>query len=681
MACEVTFRVSSSDSLPSGSLFVTGSDKAFGSWSIANAAPLKLHEQSGVWSASFSLPQGASIEYKYICRLSPTSSLATKLSQLSLEEQGTELGLAVSWASRPSLLYETFVNNRSLSVPQADSFAVQDQFGASDSLRGSFRHKSPLSRDWCAQEVQVHLNLLTHAVTLDAYTGCSVASSASLNSETPHQLPSTPVCGLHIPDYLRARHPSMTLRMYSFVPGEAGQGRRETGVATVAVPGEVESLPYRDFVFHAPSLTELELHIDLLEEKDGVSTLLARGTVSGFSLRSLQGSFSTALLSPGQDPSKLGHVDFDFFVVTPLVHPLNHPGLVTPIPHTWRSTRLCDVGHRGLGSTFRSALRRRVPITENTIPSFATAHKHGAEMVEFDVQITRDGVPIVFHDFYACLNPQERVSARRNMISVFDLTLEQFMQLHPPGKAILMEDPSSSAPLAGSSRHRSRSVERRKEGVMCEQVSREHPYFIHCEWATLEEMFTLLPPALGFDIELKYAPSCNLPRNHYLVPERNLFLDSILRVVLEHAGSRPIFFSSFDPALCQLALAKCPRFPVFFLTSAGKERYFSTDPLDIDNNDPRCCLFPSSCLFAAQAGLKGVIGDAAMLLKDPELVSEAKAMGLTVMTYGASNEDITKIMKQKECGIDFVIGDKVHLTHRNGLQGDHSAFFSTLNKE
>ena len=47
-------------------------------------------------------------------------------------------------------------------------------------------------------------------------------------------------------------------------------------------------------------------------------------------------------------------------------------------------------GHRGC--------RGIVGIDENTLPAFDWALEHGADGLEFDVQVTSDGVPFVFHD-------------------------------------------------------------------------------------------------------------------------------------------------------------------------------------------------------------------------------------------------------------------------------------------
>lgn len=41
-------------------------------------------------------------------------------------------------------------------------------------------------------------------------------------------------------------------------------------------------------------------------------------------------------------------------------------------------------------------------IRENTIASMTNAQKHGADMIEFDVQLSKDMIPVIYHDFYVC---------------------------------------------------------------------------------------------------------------------------------------------------------------------------------------------------------------------------------------------------------------------------------------
>ena len=61
------------------------------------------------------------------------------------------------------------------------------------------------------------------------------------------------------------------------------------------------------------------------------------------------------------------------------------------------------IGHRGTGSHGSAEKRyggyRRTHIKENTIFAFTQAKAFGADYVEFDVQLTKDKIPIIYHDF------------------------------------------------------------------------------------------------------------------------------------------------------------------------------------------------------------------------------------------------------------------------------------------
>ncbi|MCA9534348.1 MAG: hypothetical protein KC593_11735 [Myxococcales bacterium] len=68
-------------------------------------------------------------------------------------------------------------------------------------------------------------------------------------------------------------------------------------------------------------------------------------------------------------------------------------------------------GHRGLGTT-----RPGASFPENTIESIVAAQAAGAEMVEFDVQITRDDVPVLMHD-----DTLERTTTGSGCVSAWSL--------------------------------------------------------------------------------------------------------------------------------------------------------------------------------------------------------------------------------------------------------------------
>lgn len=65
---------------------------------------------------------------------------------------------------------------------------------------------------------------------------------------------------------------------------------------------------------------------------------------------------------------------------------------------------------------------------ENTVASLKTAAYHGADMVEFDVQLSKDLVPVVYHDFFVSISLKRKKdieSMDMLEIPVKDLTLEQ----------------------------------------------------------------------------------------------------------------------------------------------------------------------------------------------------------------------------------------------------------------
>ncbi len=51
---------------------------------------------------------------------------------------------------------------------------------------------------------------------------------------------------------------------------------------------------------------------------------------------------------------------------------------------------------------------------ENTLAAFQKAIEDGAEGIEFDVQLAKDGVPVVFHDFKL-----ERIGRKKDRVADF----------------------------------------------------------------------------------------------------------------------------------------------------------------------------------------------------------------------------------------------------------------------
>merc|ERR1719204_2546002 len=89
----------------------------------------------------------------------------------------------------------------------------------------------------------------------------------------------------------------------------------------------------------------------------------------------------------------IGEISFKYLVIQPL------QGLVLNMmrsrffhytPGTGNTTM--DIGHRGMGNSYTNHEQR---YRENTLDSMMHAGACGADMVECDVQLTKDGVPII----------------------------------------------------------------------------------------------------------------------------------------------------------------------------------------------------------------------------------------------------------------------------------------------
>ncbi|KAK8156604.1 Glycerophosphoryl diester phosphodiesterase family-domain-containing protein [Phyllosticta citrichinensis] len=344
---------------------------------------------------------------------------------------------------------------------------------------------------------------------------------------------------------------------------------------------------------------------------------------------------------------------------------------------------------------------------ENTIGSFLSAAKHGATHVEvflpsrshygrstdhiqFDVQVTRDLVPVLFHDF--------SLSESGTDIPIHDLTYQQFMYASnvqsPRGDPLSMlgkaQSPHGNPRLA---RSRARSLTRDEENGAKEVQDRmrftvdyqakgfkpnTRGHFIQDTFATLEEALLEVPEDVGFNIEIKY------PRIHEALGagvspishDLNTFIDTILATIVrcttQHSSTstsnpspRPIVLTSFTPEVCILLAHKQRAFPILFITNGGKQ--------PVEDHDVRAQSVRSAVRFARQWGLDGVVFAADVFDICPGLIRRVKSKGLRCGSYGGVNGDVEAVERQVRAGIDVLITDRVGLVRevveRVGAEG------------
>lgn len=137
----------------------------------------------------------------------------------------------------------------------------------------------------------------------------------------------------------------------------------------------------------------------------------------------------------------------------------------------------------------------------------------------------------------------------------------------------------------------------------------------HQPFPTLQQLFETLDPHTGFNIEIKWTMELKDGTYELYHPtDLNLYLDTILDVVLRYAGDRRIIFSCFNPDICQVIKLKQNKYPVMFLTIGESRNY----PV---YKDPRCWSISAAVQYASMIEMLGINVHTEDLLRDPSLVS------------------------------------------------------------
>jgi len=178
-------------------------------------------------------------------------------------------------------------------------------------------------------------------------------------------------------------------------------------------------------VFYAKDPEKVQLLFDIVPtyaaNRDkivgrAVALLSSVRTNVGFSRTSLQGGVTLPIIE-AVSLNVIGNITFEFVTVTPFEHPSMNIG---PNSTYWKSLITSRViGHRGLGKNEYG--RKSLQLGENTLASFIAAANLGASYVEMDVQLTKDNIPVIYHDFL--------VGETGLDVPMHSLTLEQVGQL------------------------------------------------------------------------------------------------------------------------------------------------------------------------------------------------------------------------------------------------------------
>ncbi|KAJ3120715.1 Glycerophosphocholine phosphodiesterase [Nowakowskiella sp. JEL0407] len=339
--------------------------------------------------------------------------------------------------------------------------------------------------------------------------------------------------------------------------------------------------------------------------------------------------------------------------VKPFTHPRNTADDVQKIDFT-HEDGITVIGHRGLGKNRRYRDFPSLTIGENTNLSFAKAGELGASFVEFDVQLTRNLEPVIYHDWVL---DETGVNIPVNL-----LTVDQFLSIHP------RESPNKSLPPPKLRRSKSSSgildlilpiADPKSKTPWNGSWKSNFTDTIQQPFPTLAASFREVPSHIGFNIEVKYPVIKESLDDNLNFVGLNVYIDRILSVVFNEAKERKIYFSSFHPEACILLNLKQAKYPVLFLT-VGKP-----------TSNPRSSSLYNSTKFAIDAQLSGVVSFSRPIIENisdfrqmrtmlSETESERTANGkMQLVTWGGDNNNMEVVRKQVSENVDAVILDSV----------------------
>ena len=440
---------------------------------------------------------------------------------------------------------------------------------------------------------------------------------------------------------------------------EAHSTRLDTALSVIVsakgAQGEptIIDLPVQDNIstepmaFTTADVSKVKLYFDIVptysgsdEHKvgRGVAILSSIKQAIGVKRMNLQGDVCVPIMST--ELEVIGVVNFNFLVITPFSHP--NMGISTEHTYWKKMSSTMLIGHRGLGKNMTS--NKSLQLGENTLQSFIAAANLGANYVEFDVQLTKDHVPVIYHDFL--------VSETGIDAPVHTLTLEQFLHVNDSTpRASRPPSPPRDAKLSvvrGMDRQRSLSLGHELPDYdMAERMKHTRDFkakgfkansrgnFIQAPFTTLEEMFLKIPENVGFNIEMKYPMLHETEEQEmdtYAV-ELNSFVDTVLTKVYDLGRERKIIFSSFNPDICLLLSFKQPSIPILFLTDAG------VSPV----GDIRASSLQEAIRFSSRWNLLGIVSAAEPFCNSPRLVRVVKESGLVCVSYGSLNNNPEKV--------------------------------------
>ncbi|XP_028928298.1 glycerophosphocholine phosphodiesterase GPCPD1 isoform X2 [Ornithorhynchus anatinus] len=610
---QVTFELRGA-ALPGEVFAICGDCDSLGNWNPQNAVALHPDEEANdcdLWKITVALNRGEPVHYRYF-----------KGSFLEPKTIGGPCQVIVH-------KWETHLQPRSITPLENESIIDDGQFGVHNGVE-------TLDSGWltCQTEIRLRLHYSEKppvSITKKKFKKSRFRVKLTLegleedddDQEKPsltvlQKMSNTLEISLISDNEFKSRHSQP----------ECGYGLQpdrwtEYSIQTME-PDNLELI----FDFFEEDLSEPVVQGDALPGHVGAACLLS----SSIAESGKSGGILTLPIMSRNSRKTIGKVRVDFIIIKPL------PGYTCDMKSSfskyWKPRIPLDVGHRGAGNSTTTA--KLAKVQENTIASLRNAASHGAAFVEFDVHLSKDFVPVVYHDLTCCMAMKKKFDAdpvELFEIPVKELTFDQLQLLKLAHVTALK-----------SKDHKDTFVE--EENFFSEN----QPF------PSLQMVLESLPEDVGFNIEIKWI--CQQrdgiwDGNLSTYFDMNLFLDIILKTVLEKAGKRRIVFSSFDADICTMVRQKQNKYPILFLTQGKSDTY--PELMDLRSRTTHIAMS-----FAQFENLLGINAHTEDLLRNPSYIQEAKSKGLVVFCWGDDTNDPENRRKLKEFGIDGLVYDRIY---------------------
>lgn len=276
-------------------------------------------------------------------------------------------------------------------------------------------------------------------------------------------------------------------------------------------------------------------------------------------------------------------------------YPLSYPltGRIEP-----NMPKYMAIGHRGCGTNFYQST-----MLENTPRCCRKALNQGADMIEIDVQLSKDDTIIVMHDMLYETNEKPdsllqyvRYRRRKYGYSWYQLPTDTFKKSANP------------------------------------KYKTERPTFV--------EMVSEMPNNTKFMIELKYTNICE--KLKIPIAERNYYVDTMLNGFNTHLRNRELILQAFCPLITMMVATKQSRWPVYSLMRADCGQEFEA-------------YLRSFAPVFRDLGIRGFNLASGEIFTNPELVTYLKNMGFEIVTYHSNNRQ--QLQQQLDYGVDGFVTD------------------------